>query len=226
MSEPGDRLTLLVLGVSSDVSQGMLKALAHCTLRIRLIAACVTPEAVGLFGAQRAYLSPYAADPGFVDWVIDVCRRESVDAVLSGVEPVLAALADASEAIREATGAVCVVSPPATLAVGQDKLEGCRWLAAHGLAHPDFAAGDDGGALDALHARHGFPLVAKPRRGRGSRGVRLLTDEHELAGVRGQADLIVQEHLSDADGEYTVGCLCDRDGRVRGRVAMRRELHE
>ena len=85
-------------------------------------------------------MSPLADDPGFVDWVEDTCRREGVRAVLSGVEPVLARLSESAARIRENTGAVCIVSEPAMLAIGQDKLETCRWLAANGLPHPRFAA--------------------------------------------------------------------------------------
>jgi carbamoyl-phosphate synthase large subunit len=212
-------LTVLVLGVGGNVSQGILKALAIAGLRCRVLAACVTAEAAGLYLADEALVSPYADDPGFVGWVTEVCARERVDAVLSGVEPVLAALAPAASEILEATGAVCVVSPPEVLAVGNDKLLTCRWLEQHELPHPRYADAADAAALEALVGECGYPLLAKPRAGRGSRGIFEVID---VEAVAGREELVVQE-LLDGD-EYTVGCFCDDAGRVRGSVAMRREL--
>jgi carbamoyl-phosphate synthase large subunit len=220
----GDRPTVLVLGVGSNVSQGILKALALGSLPCRVVAACVTPFAVGLYRADRAYVSPYAAEPGFVDWVLDVCTREGVVAVMSGVEPVLAALAPAAERIRREAGAVCIVSSPEVLAIGQDKLATCRWLAQHGFPHPRFAPAHDRSALAALAAACGYPLIAKPRDGRGGRGVVEIADDAQLELLAGRDDVVVQEALGDSGDEYTIGCFCDAEGALRGSIAMRRKL--
>jgi carbamoyl-phosphate synthase large subunit len=216
--------TALVIGTGSSVTQGILKALAIGELPTRIVAACVSPFSAGLYTAERAYICPYAEDPAFLDWLAGVCEGEGVRAVLSGVEPVLAVLSGAAERVAKRTGAVCVVSPPDTFEIGHDKLATCRWLAAAGLPHPRFAAADDEGALAALAAECGYPLVAKPRRGRTARGVAIVPDEAALERIAGSEDALVQEHLDDAGGEYTVGCLCDRDGMLRGSVAMRREI--
>ncbi|HEV3230138.1 MAG TPA: ATP-grasp domain-containing protein, partial [Solirubrobacteraceae bacterium] len=244
MSSVSAPVTVLVLGAGGNVSQGILKALARASLPFRVVAACLTPFAVGLYRAERAYLSPRADDPGFIDWVIGVCEREGVTAVLSGVEPELSALAEAADAIRRQTGAVCIVSSPRVLEIGQDKLATCRWLAQQGLPHPGFASAEDAGELRALVARHGFPLIAKPRRGRSARGVVRVDDERQLELFAGRDDVIVQEMLGvsenvdseppgeptgpagdrPAPAEYTSGCFVDAGGRLRGCVVMRREL--
>src|SRR5947209_181259 len=114
---PRERVTALVLGLGGSVSQGILKALRMGSLPVRVIGACITPLSAGLFATERAYVSPLAADPHFLDWLLETCRAESVQAVLSGVEPVLEVLAANAELIRAETGAVCVVSPPDVLAV-------------------------------------------------------------------------------------------------------------
>jgi carbamoyl-phosphate synthase large subunit len=235
--------TVLVLGVGGNVSQGILKALALASVPCRVVAACVSPFGVGLYRAQASYVSPFAGDPGFVDWVIDVCERERVTAVLSGVEPVLTALARNAGVIRERTGAVCVVSSPEVLAIGQDKLATCRWLAEHGLPHPRFAPAADPEALRALASECGYPLIAKPREGRAGWGLLNVCDSDQLERLAGREDVIVQELLDEPEetelrseprgsvlgeqtAEYTSGCFCDAEGRLRGSVVMRRELLE
>ena len=67
-------IKILLLGVGGNVSQGILTALRHSNLNCRIIGACVSPESLGLFFCDKAYISPYANDPKFIDWVGEVCR--------------------------------------------------------------------------------------------------------------------------------------------------------
>ena len=216
-------LSLLVLGVGGNVSQGILKALAASALPSRTIAACISPLSLGLYRSDLALLSPLADDPDFAQWVEATCAAEGIDAVLSGSEPVLEALAPAADGIRERTGAVCLVSSPEVLRIGQDKLLTARWLERAGLNHPRSAAADDPTAVEALVESAGLPLLAKPRRGKSAEGVAVVRTRTELGGYAGRSDMLIQEHLPDG-AEYTVGCVSDRDGRVAGSIAMRREL--
>lgn len=217
-------LTVLVLGVGGNVSQGILKALAIGGLRCRTVGACITPLAAGLYTTGRAYVSPYADDPGFLDWLLDVCESEGVDAILSGVEPVLSVLSEHADEIRERTGAVAVVSPPECLEVGQDKLATARWLAERGFPAPRSADAVDRAAVDELASEAGFPLIAKPRRGRSAQGVVEVASAAELEAVLRRPGYLLQESLGDPGEEYTVACFSDREGTVRGVCAMRREL--
>ena len=219
-------INVLVLGVGGNVSQGILKALALSELPTRVVGACVTPRAAGLFGVESAYVSPLASDPSFPGWLLETCARERIHAVLSGVEPVLERLAPLAAELRDATGAVAVVSDADALATGLDKLRTAAWLAERGLNSAPTAGADDDEAVAKLVEAHGFPLLVKPRRGKGSRGVVVVTDAPGLEHARGGGDLIVQEYLGDAESEYTVGCFVDRDGALRGSLAMRRGLGE
>ena len=226
MSGAAGPLTVLVLGVGGNVSQGILKALRRSELDLRVVAGCISPLAVGLYAADRAVVTPLARDDGFLPWLERTCRDEGVGAVLSGAEPVLEALAPEAERLREATGgAVAIVSPPETLEVGQDKLTTARWLEERGLAFPASADAADAAAVRALAEEHGFPLLAKPRRGKGGTGLVRVGSQEELDLVTGRDGIVVQEHLPDR-AEFTAGCMVDSEGELRGSVVMRRELVE
>ena len=222
MSPPS--LTVLVLGVGGNVSQGILKALSASGLLCRVVAGCVSPLSLGLYLADRAFVTPYADDPAFAGWLERVCTEEQVDAVLSGVEPVLDALAPTAEALRERTGARCLVSSPSVLAVGRDKLVTARWLHEHGFASPRSADAADAEGVRNLAAESGLPLVAKPKQGKASEGVAIVRDQAELDLLAGRPELMVQEYLPGDDEEFTVGCVCDSAGELRGSLAMRRRL--
>ena len=227
-------LNTLVLGVGGNVSQSIQKALALATVPTRVVAACITADAPGLYVADRAYVSPLAQDPAFDPWLLDVCEREEIDVVLSGSERVLEALACAATSLRQETGAVSVVSPPAILQIGRDKLLTCRWLERNQLPVPAYADLSDSTAVTGLVQRCGFPLVAKPRFGKGSDAVLTIRDERQLAGVAAATDIVLgqataillQEHVGNDADEFTAGCFCDRGGIVRGTVVMRRRLQD
>ena len=220
----GDRLTVLVLGVGGNVSQGILKVLALSKLSCRVVAACTSPNAMGLYTADRAYVSPRANDPTFFDWLMNTCQVEGVQAVLSGVEPVLMVLAERREELQEKTGAVCIVSDPAQLSIGTDKLATCHWLAKHGFHVPRHAASEDKNALTMIASQCGYPLIAKFRFGKGSQEIIKVRNELELERVSSLEGYVVQEYLRRSNSEYTAGCFCDKDGWVRGVIVMRREL--
>ena len=211
-----DRLTVLVLGAGGNVSQGILKALASGSLGARVLAASVSPLSAGLHLVRHAFVGPQADDPALPEWIARLCRDEGVDVVLSGVEPVLEVLA-ASPAVTS------IVSDPSILAIGADKLMTARWLAERGFRAPRTADAADAVAVSQLVADCGFPLIAKPRAGKGAEGVLVVRDDQVLDLVAGSAGVVVQEYL---DGEeFTVGCVCDSEGELRGSLAMRRELH-
>ena len=228
MSAPdrgGRELTVLVLGVGGNVSQGILKALACGSLPVRVLGACVDELSVGLHLADGFRVSPRAVEDSFVPWLLDLCREEEVDVVMSGVEPVLDALAEHAGGIRDATGAVCLVSPPEVLAIGADKLASARWVSERGLRAPHSADGADADAIRALLASTGVPVVVKPREGKSAEGVTVVSDEAEVWRLLSERQgLMVQEHL--AGEEFSVGCVCDAEGVVRGTFPMRRTLRD
>lgn len=222
----GKRLNILVLGVGGNVSQGILKALAVSKLDCRVVGACISSLALGLYTVDRGYVSPRADDPIFVDWLMDVCKKENIDAVFSGVEEVLWELSNNATRIREETGALCIVDVPSKLSIGNDKLLTCKWLQDNQLNYPKYAPSEDENAIDKLVNMVGFPLIAKPRKGKGSRGIVVINNSAELRSIRAINNYVVQEYIGNDDAEYTAGCFCDTDGNVRGTIILRRELLE
>jgi carbamoyl-phosphate synthase large subunit len=218
-----DRPNVLVLGVGGNVSQGILKALALSRVPGRIVGACTSPSAPGLFTTDASYVSPAARDARFLPWLLDVCRREKIHGILSGVEPVLDMLARHQAEIKNQTGAICVLNSPESLNVGRDKLTTCEWLRDHGFGYPRFASSGEASSLAAL-AAGGFPLIAKPRTGKGSAGILPVPDQAALDRVSRLPDYVVQEVLGDDQSEYTAACFTDRDDAVRGVIVFHRQL--
>lgn len=219
-----NELNVLVLGVGGNISQGILKALSISSLSCRVIGACITPFAAGLYIVDKAYISPLANSPVFIEWLIKICRKEKIQAVLSGVEPVLEVLAEHASEIKRQSGAVCIVSNLDKLLLANDKLKTCEWLKLQNFNCPKYTLSNNKDALAKLVNECGYPLIAKIRKGRSTQGVFKVENSTDLNYFARKKDYLIQEYLNEANLEFTVGCFSDKDGRVMGAIAMRREL--
>ena len=215
---------VLVLGVGGNIGQGILKALNQSKLQCRVIGADNIPLSFGLYTVDRAYVSPNAEEDSFPDWVLNICKKEGVEVVLSGVESVLTSLSEHAYEIHKKTGAVCIVSPSALLSISNDKLSTCRWLKDHEFNFPHYAPSEDIEAVEKLVKEYGYPLIGKPRLGKGSHGLIRIDTQPDLTWVSSKKGYIIEEYLNGP--EYTVGCFCDRDGYIRGSIVMLRELKQ
>ena len=116
--------------------EGILKALASCSLPARVIGTDISELQMGLYTVDRGYIAPHAAAPGFIDWLVSLCLKERVDVVLTGCEPVLRALAPVRSHLENATGALFLVCPPEVWTLCDDKYLTRKWLEEHGFPCP------------------------------------------------------------------------------------------
>ncbi|MGN9811364.1 ATP-grasp domain-containing protein [Micromonospora sp. BQ11] len=117
----------------------------------------------------------------------------------------------------------------------RDKLVMARTVSAAGIPVPATAPAPDPAAVREHAARHGWPVVVKPRTGSSSAGVRLIAGPDEAADLGRDAMRLVQAYEPDpihhVDGVFdgaTLGpwrlsayldtCLAFRDGRALGSV--------
>lgn len=207
------------------MGQAILRALRLSSLDYRVVVTDRDPKAVGLFWVERSHVLPDAGSPEYVGRLADVCAREQVDVVLLGSESELVALAPERERFARELGTQVVVSSPDVLEATLNKWETYRFFREHDLPYPRTAAGSSAEEVATLVEETGFPLIVKPSRGSGSKGVYKVTDERELEFFRSYVPgAIVQEYLAAEDGEYTVGVFASREGEPLGSVALRRQL--
>ncbi len=214
---------ILILGVGGNVSQGIITAVRHSSIPHRIIGACISPESLGLYMCDTAYVSPYAQDPHFVDWVANLCMNESVDIVFTGVEEIITALETNRAAFESKTKAIFVSSTLDDLKIGGDKLLTSEWLKANGFNYPKYASNANSEEIERLIEQCGYPLIAKPRKGKGSSGIFKINSREDIAQLP-DMDYCVQEYLGDEKKEYTAACYIDKDGVQQEMIIMRRDL--
>ena len=217
-------INALVLGVGGNVSQGIVKAIRASNLNCRIIGGCIDAHSAGLWLCDTAVITPYATSPDFIDWLIEACKRHSVDVILSGVEEVLDTASLHAQRIAAETDAVLIVSPHEKLQTCRNKMSTALWLKNHGLPFPRSAMSDDNDGVKRLVDRVEFPLFAKPAIGKGSLGIRSINNAAELAECQLLKGYVIQEYLAEDTGEFTISTFTDKDGKIRGCIVLKRKL--
>ena len=215
-------INVLVLGVGGNVSQGIMTALRLSGIPMKVIGACVSGESLGLYFCDKAYISPYADSPDFISWYVDLCIKEKIDITFSGVEEIIEVLERNREKLK-GLKTVFVSSSCECLNIGNDKYLTCKWLESNSLNFPLYASSDDRNEIDKLIDRVKYPLIAKPKRGKGSAGIIRINNERELSMVP-RDNYVIQECLGDADNEYTVGCYVNKKGDIDAMIVFKRYL--
>lgn len=195
---------LLILSVGSLVGTNILDSVEAFRPGLRVVGINSDAQAPNNFRCDRVFLAPSAQDAdAYWQQVQRVLELERPDVVLAGRDDDVALMADWRT--RHAHWAHCLVTGDASLSLAMlDKRVGHDWARARGLPFAPTVAANDPHARKQCSAwigELGCALIAKPRAGNGSRGVRLLLDESALAATLGDADLVIQPYLSDA-GPY------------------------
>jgi carbamoyl-phosphate synthase large subunit len=141
---------------------------------VRIVGTDMSPQAIGRHFCDRFYVVPSGNDPAFAEAVLDIVRRENVDAVLPQSSHDLQALADARERF---IGTTVLVSPPETIRRANDKVETSKLLQELGLRAPAWRRVSGGRALALAAEELGYPerpVCFKPVFSSGSRGFRVL----------------------------------------------------
>ncbi len=168
-------ITVLVTASGAPGTAALLRALRLNGERgVRIVGTDMSPQAVGRHFCDRFYVVPPGDDPAFADAMLDVVRRENIDAVLPQSSHDLQGLADARERFM---GTTVMVSPPDTVRTANDKAETYALLERLGLRAPAWRKVTGGRALTLAAEELGYPdrpVCFKPVFSSGSRGFRIL----------------------------------------------------
>ena len=192
------KLRLLVLSVGTQVGQNVLTTLAGRRDGLELIATSTVSHEPAIFDWDAVYLvPPTAAEPdAFERALLEIVARERVDLVIPCRDDDVLFLAGLRDRRPELAPRLLCGGAETARAVS-DKWLGAQFSAQHGLPFAPSIAGGNGAELAAFAREHGFPLIAKPRRGYASQDVYLISSEEQLGRVLAREGWIVQKYLGD-----------------------------
>lgn len=167
--------------------------------------------------AAHTYPAPDDEPAAFKRWLAAVVERESFDFVVPVRDSTTGLVAEMAEALP--AGTETLLDSPDRIEQLQDKAAFGKLAAELGVPTPTtyFPAETD---IEVIRAEADFPVVVKPTRASGARGIRRVERPEELpatyrAARRENGEVIVQEFVNHSGGHYSVGAVFDRTGTPR-----------
>lgn len=197
-------VNILVTGAGAGVGQSIIKSIKLSGHKTSLITVDNSPLAAGLYRGDRAYLVPKYQEKEYLPRLVQICKKENVDLIFIGTDVELEILASHKRRIEKETGAKIIVSNLRSVQIADDKWKTAEFLKKNGFPYARSHLSSASSGLAKLK----FPVIVKPRIGARSIGFKVVKNIDELRNeLTGNNGLVIQEHLSDENQEYTCGAL-------------------
>lgn len=192
------KLRILVLSVGTQVGQNVLAALASRRAELHLVATSSVANEPALFDLDAVYLAPETAtEPdAFEKRLLWIMEHERIDLVIPCRDDDALFLAGLRDR-RPEMSARLLCGSAAAAEVIVDKWLSHEFSREHALPFAaSLVAGTPAQQL-AFVARHGLPLIAKPRRGYAAIDVYLLHRKEQVATMLARPGYLVQQYLGE-----------------------------
>ena len=206
--------TIVVTGAGGACGLSAIRSLTTQTAH-RVIGVDMEPTAAGIRFADDGTSVPPATDESWPAAMAAVVDEFDADVIVPTVDEELAVLPSLSAALA---GEVPIVAPRQdVIELAMDKYRTTERLSAAGHPVPETWLATEAESI----ASEAFPLVVKPRQGRGSRGVERVADREALATYLSETphspdELLCQKWVTGT--EYTTSVVGTATNRLLGVV--------
>lgn len=161
----------------------------------QVVATDMSNLAPAVYEADKFYKVPRMTEPGYIDVIFDICRKERIDAVLSLIDPELSLLAKYQQEFAE-IGVTVIGSSYELCERSLDKMEMYRWLKEHGYLCAKSYDDRESFYQDVAKGRISYPVFVKPIRGSASIAISKVEDQETVDLLFSHDDnLMIQEYL-------------------------------
>ena len=173
----------------------------------RVIATDMSEAAPAIYEADAYYLVPRITEPGYLDQILEICKKENVRGVLSLIDPELSLLSENRQRFA-ALGVTVIGSAFELCERAMDKMEMYRWLSAHHYACARSYDDPETFFADVERGVIAYPVFVKPIRGSASISISKVHDRETVELLfRHQKGLMIQEYLKGQ--EIGADCYID-----------------
>jgi carbamoyl-phosphate synthase large subunit len=196
----GSPSTILVPSASAPAGINTIKSLKMVKYPVRIVASDSNPISAGFFMSDAHEVLPEIDSKLYVSRLFDIVEKHKIEILMPSSGYDIYPYSENKEKLLK-LGALPVVSDKKTMERCRDKMQTFNYLSKK--FDLPFTT------LDYKKTSR-FPLIAKPRYGKGSKGIVKIDNEKELEYVQIKKDkdnLIFQEYLPGT--EYTIDVLSD-----------------
>ncbi len=149
-----------------------------------------------IYDADKYYIVPPITEPGYIEKILEICKKEQISGVLSLIDPELSLLAE-NEKKFETLGVTVIGSSYELCEMSLDKMQMFEWLKNHGYScarswmnKDEFYKAVDDGEIS-------YPVFVKPYRGSASINISKVYDKETVDLLFDHEDnLMIQEYLN------------------------------
>lgn len=185
-------ILILAAGTRNKIVQYFKKAVGASG---RVIATDENDLAPAIYDADRYYIVPPIGEEGYIDIILDICKKERIDGVLSLIDPELSLLASNEEKFR-AVGATVIGSSYELCEMALDKMRMYQWLKDHGYQCAQSWMDKNAFYKSVEAGECSYPVFVKPYRGSASVSISKVYDRETVDLLFAhEDDLMIQEFL-------------------------------
>ena len=183
---------ILAAGTRNKIVQYFRKAFEGVGIVVAADASELSPA---IYDADRYYIVPLISEHGYIDKILDICKKEEISGILSLIDPELSLLAKNKKKF-EAIGVTIIGSSYNLCEMALDKMQMYEWLKTHGyncarswMDKDEFYKAVDAGEVN-------YPVFVKPYRGSASISISKAEDKNTVDFLFAhESDLMIQEYL-------------------------------
>lgn len=183
---------ILAAGTRNKVVQYFVKTFSGVG---KVIATDANKLGPAIYDADKYYIVPPITEEGYIDKILEICKKEQIKGVLSLIDPELSLLA-ANEEKFKAAGTTVIGSSYDLCEMALDKMQMYEWLKCHGyncarswMDKDEFYKAVENGEVS-------YPVFVKPYRGSASISISKVYDRETVDLLFAhEDDLMIQEFL-------------------------------
>ena len=197
-------ILILSAGTRNKIVQYFKKTLGE---NGKVIATDMSTIAPAIYEADKYYIVPRITEPGYIDIILDICKKENISGVLSLIDPELSLLAENEDKFK-AVGTTVIGSSYELCERALDKMQMFQWLRSHGYNCAKSYVDKNEFFADVKTGKANYPAFVKPVRGSASIAISKVFDNETVDLLFDHSDnLMIQEYL---DGqEMGADCYID-----------------
>lgn len=217
---------ILVTGAGALLGQGILRLLQVSDFPKKIFTADPDSRSTGHWLGDYAVIIPKVNDLNYISAIKNIIEVHKIDALLIGTDVELPILSKYKKEFFEQYNCKVVVSDEDVITIANDKLLTAQFLEKNNFPFPFSVMANNKEKLIEIEEKLGFPLFAKPFDGARSLGIKKIENHDELMEIYNpKSNLVVQQFLSENEGEYTSGCIvCE--GKCVAVVTLKRDLRD
>ncbi|MDB4293010.1 ATP-grasp domain-containing protein [Maribacter sp.] len=213
-------VNILVTGCGGDIGQSIGKILAQSDYTKNLYGIDISDKNAAQFIYPNFSVGLPYTSPEYLSRLESFIEDNAIDLVIPMAEPELRFFSQNN--ILDTIGRAKMISAsPLSLKVGFDKFETAAFLESKGMPFPKTVLAKD------IQTIETFPVILKSKTGSGSKDIHKISSMEEFFFYtrKNLEDYVVQEFITEADGEYTCGLFRSSEGEIRSLI-FKRELEK